>query len=144
MRSRIISKDGWIISTMIEHSRNHRRYMEASPADSRPVDRETLRAAFKIWSGFHLKADKPTPDDMAKDGEVVWTLQNISLLFVGAEMEFIRFLGPSKMQIKILRSEKVENNKKAKAAKSERSEIGKGMRRGSLQGSSIPSTARRL
>lgn len=111
-----MTKNGWIIGIMIEHARRIRSYSEFGEV----LDRKALRAAFDNTQNAMLASSLSEPDDNLESDEFAYVLRRRTN---GGPILVARFIGPTGLQIRKIRAERAELNRKAQAARRERAEI---------------------
>lgn len=121
-----MQKSGWIVGIMIEHARSIQA-MCLHDCVGPMLDREDLRSMIMDNTWIMLGYGKSElRDNLAPDERVYWISEKLG---GGRSIPKLRFIAPSGQRIRRIKAERVEQNKKAKAARMERSEIARGLRR---------------
>lgn len=119
MAKLILRNTGWMLGILIDLGRNF-QWFPAGSKVGEPVDREFFRRRAR-HGGFDLLRVDPEPSDNAGPTDVVWEFTQKPASSPGC----FRFVGVNFYQVRLERSRRAEANRKLKAAKAERAEIGR-------------------
>lgn len=121
-----MQKTGWILGIMIEHSRSIQAMALGGPVGP-TLDLWVLRGVIMDNQSIMLGYGRAEPtDNLQADECVYWISEKLGGTLT---TPILRFIAPSGQKIRQIKAERVEQNKKAKAARMERSEIGREIRR---------------
>ena len=121
-----MQKTGWIVGIMIEHSRCIQAMALGGPVGP-TLDPWILRGVIMDNQSIILGYGRAEPtDNLQADESVYWISEKLGR---GRKNPTLRFIAPSGQKIRQIKKDREEQNKKAKVARMERSEIGREIRR---------------